>query len=440
MNTRHIPDGRPGNATRAARYVVAGFLVAAACAGIGATFATPEPAPDGAGDDVQKNDEFVARFHKAQRLMGGKHDEEAEKLLRELIDEHPEQAAVHHALAVLLQFRKRPAEATNEFLLAAKLAPEEAVIQRDAGLHLFSTGRAEQAEPYLASAVRLWPEDVESLVGHGAALRALGRVDEAAADYRRAVALNAESVDAAVGLAACLIETKPEESLRLIEKAPGQWPDVLLVRGMALTKLGRFDEASTQLATIVLVAPRDASGLAFVRGAAETLVLCGDRKNADAAAMRWFDAETAAGGPSDAACVCFATTREAADDHVGALAALDAAPTKRSARAKLLRAAVLVRAGRKDDAKTALETLAASEKDAFEGAAASRLLLRMKAVEFAKLAAAPDRENDVAWVESLAAETAGDAPAAAAARARAAALSRPPGEFPGLLVRKSAAK
>jgi hypothetical protein len=81
-----------------------------------------------------------------------------------------------------------------------------------------------------------------------------------------------------------------------------------------------------------------------------------------------------------------------------------------------------------------------SDKDAFEGAAASRLLGRSTAADFAKLSTSPGRANDAAWVESLAAESAGDASAAAAARARAAELSHPPGEFPGLLVRKSAAK
>jgi len=418
--------------------VVAGLLVGAAFVGIAGSLAAP--APGDAEVDPKKADAFVARFQRAQRLMGGKHDEEAEKLLRELIAEEPEQASVHHALAVLLQFRKRPADATEEFLLAAKLAPDDAVVQRDAGLHLFATGRAAEAEPYLANACRLWPQDVEALVGYGAALRATGRVAQAAVVYRRAVAENADSVDAAVGLAACLVDTQPEESLRLIEKAPGPWPDVLLVRGMALLKLDRLPEASTHLAKIVLVAPRDASGVQFVRGAAETLALCGDVPNARTAAERWFEMETAEGPATDGACRCVATLREAAGDHAGALAALDAAPAKRSPRTKLLRAAVLVRAGRKDDAKAALEALVQSDKDAFEGAAASRILLRSSAAEFAALSTTPDRANDAAWVESIVAESAGDASAADAARARAAELSKPPGEFPGLLVRRPAAK
>jgi hypothetical protein len=82
-----------------------------------------------------------------------------------------------------------------------------------------------------------------------------------------------------------------------------------------------------------------------------------------------------------------------------------------------------------------LESLTEFAAERFERAAAMRLLGRLPAGEFAKLASRPDRANDVEWVESLAAEMAGDAAAAAAARNRAALASRPPGEYPGLLVR-----
>ncbi len=442
MHPPDTHDAVPGNATRGLRVALAGVLVVTACVAVVGALGAPSPAPDGAQDEASKkaDDDFVARFQRAQRLMGSKRDDEAEKLLRQLIDEKPEQATVHHALAVLLQFRKRPDDATAEFVVAAKLAPDDAVIQRDAGLQFLQMGRTAEAETCLARAAKLWPEDSEALVGHGAALRALGRAAEAEAEYRRAVAANPESVDAAVGLAACLVEKNPNEAISLIAKAPGPWPDVLLVRGLSLIRLGRFDDAVKELSKIVSVAPPDLTGRDFLRGAAESLALCGDAKDAGTAAKKWFDVESAAGAPSEAACLCLATTREATGDHVGALAALDAAPAKRSARTRLVRAAVLVRAARKDDAKTALEALAASDKEQFEGAAASRLLGRSTADEFAKRASAPALANDVAWIESLAAEMSGDAVAAASARARAAELSRPRGEFPGLLVPTSAAK
>lgn len=444
MNTQRLPDRSPGNAaSRTRRFVLAGLLLGASCAAVVSALAVPDDAPAAGGDDASNaaDDDYVARFQRAQRLMGKGSDEAAETLLRTLISERPEEASVHHALGLLLQFRKRPAEATDALLAAARLAPKEAVIQRDTGLHLCSVGRNEEGERFLAVAAALNPEDVETAVGHGAALRALHRTSEAEAVYRRAVKAEANSVDAAVGLAACIVETRPAEALALVAPTTGQWPDLLLVRGQALLRLDRADEAVPALAGAIRTAPPGAAGLAFVAGAARSLVLCGDVESASAAVSKWVAMEREFGGSSEDPYVCLAETREARGDHRGALDALAAGPpieeatAERRAEAKLLRAALLIRSGSASDAKVVLESLTEFSAERFERAAAMRLLGRTPAAEFAKLASRPGRANDVEWVESLAAEMAGDAGAAAAARNRAAILSRPAGEFPGLLVR-----
>jgi hypothetical protein len=179
----------------------------------------------------------------------------------------------------------------------------------------------------------------------------------------------------------------------------------------------------------------------FVRGAAESLVLCGAAKPAGVAAQKWFETESAAGGaPSAAVCLCLAQTRAATGDVKGALAALDAAPKDAPPAASLLRAALLVRADRKDDARKVLETLAGSATPGFERSAAQFLAGGLPFGEFEKLGQAPGRANDVAWIESVAAEMKGDAAGAAVARDRAAEASKPPGEFPGLVVRPAPAK
>lgn len=467
MNNPESHDERPGNAaSRPQHLLTVGILVVTACTGIVSTMAAPDhdaepvapaapaasaPHADGTSDAEpteaakKAEDDFVERFRKAQRLMGRGADEQAEKLIRELISERPDQAALHHALAVTLQFRKRPEEAAQSFLRACQLGPTEPVIRRDTGLHLLAMGRVKEAEEQLAAAAKLWPEDVETAVGHGAALRQLGRLAEAEASYRRAAKSDPNSVDAAVGVAACIVDTRPEEALRLIEPATGQWPDVLLVRGTALGQLGRTAEAVPVLVKVLEFAPPGAAGAPFVRGAAEMLVRCGAAKEANAAATKW--ATLAAGTPdATAASTCLAVTCEALGDHDGALRALDAAksaatgPSDDCSRATLLRAAVLVRAGRPAEAKPVLESLLGVPGESFERSAAMRLTGRMTADDFAKLGAAPGRANDVAWVESIAAEMAGDAAAAAAARERAASASSPPGEFPGLLVGNAAPK
>ena len=462
--TMNNPDsaGEPaGNAaSRTQHLMTVGILVVTACTGIVGTMAAPEGdhedpansvraadaapgAEPGATDERTEaerkaEDSFVERFRLAQRLMGRGDDERAEKLLRELISEKPEQAALHHALAVLLQFRKLPEAAAESFLRASALDPNEPVIRRDTGLHLFALGRAAEAEPHLAAAAKLWPEDVETAVGHGAVLRRLGRLADAEASYRRATVSDPNSIDAAVGLAACIVETRPEEALRLLAPATGAWPDVLLVRGMALEQLGRITEAVPVLVHVLEAAPPGPAGTEFLRGAAESLVRCGAAREANTAAAKW--AALAAGTPAAAAAsTCLAQTCEALGDHEGALRALAAAqaakgPADAEAQAALLQAAVLVRAGRAADAKPVLESLAGADGDRFERSAALRLTGRHPAEEFAKLGAQPGRANDVAWVESIAAEMAGDAAAASAARARAAEASRPAGEYPGLLV------
>ena len=61
--------------------------------------------------EIARINDFVERFRKGQRLMGGGRDDAAEKVFRDLIAEEPEAAAVHHALGLLLQFRGRHGDA-----------------------------------------------------------------------------------------------------------------------------------------------------------------------------------------------------------------------------------------------------------------------------------------------------------------------------------------
>jgi Flp pilus assembly protein TadD len=444
MNTQQQSDRQPGNAvsrSRTATRIVAGLVVAAACGGIATTVAAPdEPKDADPAEQKKKDDAFVERFRRAQRLMGRGADEEAEKLFRELISEKPDEGSLHHALGLLLQFRKRPDEATKELLLASKLAPDEPVIQRDTGMHLFAQGKPADAEPYLATAAKLWPEDVETAVSRGAVLRALGRGAEAEKEYRRATVSDPNSVDAAVGLAACIVDRDPGTALSLVEKATGQWPDVLLVRGVANVRLAHYDVAAEALSNVVAAAPPGQAGLLFVRSAAEALVQCGAAKPAAAAAQKWFDTESAAGAPSASACRCLAEARAANGDAKGALDAIAAGPKDVTAETSLLRAALLVRTGRADDAKAAIEALASAPAEGFERSAARFLAGKLSFADFDKLSTEPGRANDVAWVESVACEINGDATGAAAARIRAADASKPPGEFPGLVVRAAPAK
>ena len=452
MHPRHEPTDQP---TKAAARGLTGLLVVAgvtsACLAIGGSMAVPEDATHPAAaaapdpDQQKKDDEFVARFERGQRLFGRGADEEAEKIFRALLAERPEQAVVHHALGLLLQFRRKPEEAATELTAAAKLAPDEAVIQRDTGQHLVTLGRAKEALVHLARAYELWEQDVETCVAYAGALRSLGSTAQAEAVYRKAIANDANSVDAAVGLAACLVPSRPEESLRLVEKATGGWVDVALVRSLANERLARWDAASAELVRVLELAPPGAAGLTFLEAATTCAVRCGDAKLAEMAAARWIDV---AGGkvPPPEATFALATAREARGDHDSALAAL-AAPgpieeepsADERARFKLLQAAILIRAGRMDDARPVLVSLTAFAPERFDCAAAERLVGPIPAERLAERAKAPELANDVAWIESIAAAMGGDREAESLERVRAASLSNPRGEFPGLLVRRDSA-
>ncbi len=419
------------------------FLAMAGIAA-GATVAMPG---GGDGDDPAakaKEDDYVTRFRHAQRLFGRGADVEAEKLFRQLIAERPDEGAVHHALATVLQFRRRNDEAAAEFLTACRLSPDDPVIRRDTGMHLFAMGRAAEAEPHLARAHELWPQDVETLIGHGAILRALGRAGDAEKTYREAVAADANSIDAAVGLAACIVKRAPAEAFSLLKAAPGHWADVLVVRGTALEALGRCDDARRDLAGVADTAPPGAAGARFLRDATEALLRCGFAADAEQAAAAGCRAETADGRPVTRAALCLAVACAAQGRADDALHALDgAAPLEREpddvqAHVRLFRAAVLIHAGRAADAAPLLEALASLPEDRFERAAARRLRGALPPEEFAARAKTAGLANDVEWVESLAAELGGDAAGAARHREKAALLSVPPGEWPGALVRPAA--
>src|SRR5437867_12780 len=108
MTPTESPDRRQNAAARSRPRLAAQTLVVVASIALATAVATPggdsdaKPAPADA-DERRRDDEFVARFERAQRLLGKGADAEAEELLRQLVAERPEEGAVHHALGVLLQ-------------------------------------------------------------------------------------------------------------------------------------------------------------------------------------------------------------------------------------------------------------------------------------------------------------------------------------------------
>src|SRR5258705_450653 len=175
-------------------------------------------------------------------MFGRGSDEEAEKIFRALIVDRPEQPEVHHALGVLLQFRKKPDEAAAELAIAAKFAPEDAVIQRDTGQQLLANGRAADALPYLAIAFRLWPDDVETCVSFlkdaAEALVRCGDAKKAGETAQRWFTVETECGKPSPAACLCLAQTraaKDDDAGALAALAvAGDEPDVVLLRAALL--------------------------------------------------------------------------------------------------------------------------------------------------------------------------------------------------------------
>lgn len=440
------PESRPrGNALR--RSVVVPALLVAACVAVAATVASPggrddAPAAELTPEESARLEKFVERFQRGQKLFYQGRDAEASQVLRDLLAERPDAAAVHHALGFVQEHMGDAAASLASFREAARLAPDDGAMQRDAGLHLLAAGHAPEAIPHLEAARKLLDPDVETILAHGHCLRAAGRAADAERTYRDALAADPKSVDARTTVASVVVLRDPAEALRLTDGIPLSWPDVLLVRANAKERLRAWGEAADLYAGIVDRVAPGAAGVPYLRDAAEGLVRCGDAARAVAAAEAWCKADTAGDRAALRPAVCLAVARAGAGDGSGALAALDGAavpakvPAGGRAHIALLRAHFLLISGRTDDARRDLAAVAALEGAPFESAAARRILGQgdLAAVE-AAAKGEPGRSNDVEWVEALAATLAGDDAAALQHRKRAADLSEPPGEHPGLLLR-----
>jgi len=445
-----VAAGRPWFSVGLRR--LAPVLVVTAAIGIACTLATPDGSGKaggsagaaGDGKDPAYYEGFVRRFRKAQELFGSGKDDQAEKMFRELLEEEPEAAAIHHALAYIAWFRGERNQALDGFRRAAKLAPEDGAIRRDCGLRLVETGHLDEALPHLEAARRLLEPDVETICAHGRCLEARGSLPEAERAYRDAHTLEPDSVDARSLLARRVLEARPEESLKLLDGVPRNWPDVVTTAALALERLGRWDEACAMHRRLVEIGGEQPA-VALLRDGAEGLVRCGDSAGAVKLAARWVAADRNDDVPGLRASVCLAVALAGTGDAAGALKALDASPVPEAtppavrAHLALLRTHCLVLADRPEEARKLLETVAGTDA-AFERVAAAFLLGSSDDAALAEAAAAsPGRANDADWIRGLSARLAGDAAKAAELFRKAADASQPPGEHPGGLVRSFAA-
>ncbi len=426
----------------------------------------PPAAWSGNGDAAQDADEpsndFIKRFKKAQLLLGSGKDAQAERALRELIAERPQQAEVHHALGVLLQFRKRPTEALAALLHAATVAPDDSIIRRDAGLEYLRHGRAAEALVHLEASAVLCAEDIETLNGLGLARIRTDRPAAAEQAFRAALEIEAGSIDALVGLAHARLAVDPEETRTILAPLPPAFADVRIVDGLALERLGKYEDASASLirgARALAVHPASAP---LFRLTAESLLRTGDALHASSIAERWVTAERADGifapgaegarAPSLRALLCLARAQAALGEPAKALATLgdlaaDGQPiTPVLARARLVRAVLLLSAQAPHTASAALQELIERHPGSFEALAARHLAGDLDAEALLEAAKPADGarfgplSNDAHWVLAVRAGLSGDDKARTQHARIGSRASKPPGEFPGALLGRMLAR
>lgn len=195
--------------------------------------------------------------------------------LRRAVAQEPNVASIHLSLANVLAATGDRAGARAEFDAAASLAPNSADVLADYGAFLGGGGEHAAAITLLRRALALQPAVAERHYNLGNELALTGAFDEAVAAYGQALALKPR-------FPAALENLGNTESLRGNHAAALDWlrkaqaqsaPSARLHTnvGNELARLGRIDEARTEYAAALALAPADPS----VRAAAAALDAAG---------------------------------------------------------------------------------------------------------------------------------------------------------------------
>jgi len=122
-------------------------------------------------------------------------DDEAERILRELLKRTPQSAPAHHALGLALVRQRRTLEALEELALATKIAPDDPRFAYVYGVALHDTGKRAEALKTLRAALARHPYDRELLYALATYERAAGDAAQARARARLLRELEPENRD-----------------------------------------------------------------------------------------------------------------------------------------------------------------------------------------------------------------------------------------------------
>ena len=123
----------------------------------------------------------------AQAALGKGDPAGAARMLKEVLDRHPENAACHDMMAGVLYLSGRHADALHHARRAAELSPNTAKYLRGEASILAALERNDEAIAKLRDVLALTPDDAEARNDLGASYMKAGRLEEAEAQFRRAI-------------------------------------------------------------------------------------------------------------------------------------------------------------------------------------------------------------------------------------------------------------
>jgi tetratricopeptide (TPR) repeat protein len=183
----------------------------------------------------------------AQRLFDGNALDEAEAMLRRLLDRAPQRAMAWFLLGRVRHARGDRDAAIDFMRKAIAFDPKLAPPHNDLGIMLQAQGRLEEAEACYRGAVELNHRFAEAISNLGAVLAARGRLEEAIAWYGHAVAADAQLAPAHNNLGAALVRLnrfdEAEAAHRRAIALKPDFPDAHYNLGVALQDQGKFEEA-----------------------------------------------------------------------------------------------------------------------------------------------------------------------------------------------------
>jgi tetratricopeptide (TPR) repeat protein len=195
----------------------------------------------------------------AQRLFDANSLDEAETMLRRLLDRAPQRAMAWFLLGRVRHARGDRDAAIDFLRKAIAFDPKLAPAHNDLGIMLQAQGRLEEAEACYRRAIERNDRFAEAMSNLGAVLAARGRIDDATAWYGHAIAADAQLAPAHNNLGAALARLDRFDEAEVVHRrAIALKPDFVDAHynlGVALQDQGRFDEALASYDKAVALKP-----------------------------------------------------------------------------------------------------------------------------------------------------------------------------------------